>query len=145
MKSYIANVETDPVTGEQVLQFSPEFIQEQDWRVDDKIDFNVKDGQIVMQNLTKEEREMPVFIVEAISTFRMRYAVRCKSAEHAMDTVTMQEAGEMSQVHLGETIVSARKVSKSEYLEVFDEDNDYLRSWSDEKKLETIHTVDYNT
>lgn len=145
MKTYTADVKEDPETGDQILQFPPEFVQEQDWREGDRIDWDVKDGQIIAKNLSKEEREMPVFIVEAVSMFRMRYAVRCKSAEHAMDTVTMHEAEDMSQLHLGETITSAREVSESEYLKIFDEDNDYLKSWSDEKKQDFIHVVDYNS
>lgn len=85
-----------------------------------------------------------IFIVEAISMFRMRYAVRCRSAEHAADTVVMQEVkNELSQHHLDEIISSVREVSPEEYLRVFDADNDYLRSWDTEKKLSHIHTVVY--
>lgn len=85
-----------------------------------------------------------IFIVEAISMFRMRYAVRCKSAEHAGDTVVMNEANEMSQLHLDEIISSTREVTEDEYLAMFDADNDYLRTWDREAKLKQIHTVDYN-
>ena len=88
--------------------------------------------------------EKKIYIVEAISMFRMRYAVECASAEHAMDTVVMQEAEELSQKHLDEVITSAREVSTEEYLKIFDEDNDYLSTWDREKKLESIHVVDYD-
>lgn len=86
----------------------------------------------------------PIFIVEAVSMFRMRYAVRCKSAEHANDTVVMNEAEEMSQLHLDEVITSTRRVSPEEYLAMFRADNDYLSSWDDEKILNHLHTVDYD-
>ena len=84
-----------------------------------------------------------IYIVEAISMFRMRYAVRCQSAEHATDTVVMQEAEEMSQQHLDEVISSVREVTEAEYLAQFDADNDYMQSWPTDKKLGMIHTVDY--
>ena len=101
----------------------------------------VKDKSV--ENTVTVEPETKIYIVEAISMFRMRYAVRCQSAEHAMDTVTMNEAEEMSQHHLQEVISSARAVTESEYLELYDQDNDYLSSWPAEKKLSYIHEVDY--
>ncbi len=84
-----------------------------------------------------------IYIVEAISMFRMRYAVRCQSAEHATDTVVMQEAQEMSQLHLDEVVSNVREVTEAEYLAMYDADNDYLKDWPAEKKLGMIHTVDY--
>ena len=87
----------------------------------------------------------PMYIVEAVSTFRMRYVVSCKSAEHAMDTVTMNEAPEMSQLHLGEQIISARKISHDEFIAIHDEDNDYLASWDTDTKYKNfVHEVDYS-
>ena len=85
-----------------------------------------------------------IYIVETVSMFRIRYAVACRSAEHAGDTVTMQEAPELSQEHLTETITSIREVDQAEYLRVFNEDNDYLSSWTEAQKLNMIHTVDYD-
>lgn len=90
------------------------------------------------------EADNGIFIVEAVSMFRMRYAVRCRSAEHAADTVVMQEVqNELSQLHLDEIITSTRQVTEAEYLQMFDQDNDYLRSWEPEQKLKYIHVVDY--
>lgn len=89
------------------------------------------------------ENSDPIFIVETISVFRIRYAVRCRSAEHAGDSVVMNEAHEMSQQHLDEIINSTRQVTEAEYLQMFDQDNDYLRSWEPEQKLKYIHVVDY--
>ena len=86
----------------------------------------------------------PLYIVETVSTFRMRYVVSCKSAEHAMDTVVMNEAPEMSQLHIGEQIISAREISPAEFLEIHDADNDYLASWDvDTKYKNFVHEVDY--
>lgn len=87
----------------------------------------------------------PMYIVETVSTFRMRYVVSCLSAEHAMDTVTMNEAPEMSQLHLGEQIISARKISHDEFIRIHDEDNDYLQSWDIATKYKNfVHEVDYS-
>lgn len=87
---------------------------------------------------------MPKYLVETISYFRHRYVIECDSAEHAKDTVTMNEAEEMSQLHIDESITSCREIDDTEYLRIFNEDNDYLRDWSDEEKFKFVHKVDYN-
>jgi len=88
-------------------------------------------------------------LVDTISTFRMRYVVEVPvgtddqgkdKALWALDTVTMQEAKEFSQEHLGETIVSHRVVSKKEALAICDIDNDYCASWPKDKKIEVFVT-----
>lgn len=89
-----------------------------------------------------ESVENPLFLVEAVSTFRMRYVVRCQKADHAADTVVMEQAMEFSQKHLDENIISVRQISDAEYLELFDQDNDYLKSWTQEQKFGLVHDVD---
>lgn len=75
-------------------------------------------------------------LVETVSMFRMRYVVEVPKgvdnygkdkATWALDTVTMDEAEEFSQEHLGETIVSHRVISKKEAIALFDKDHDYLK------------------
>ena len=88
---------------------------------------------------------MPKYLVETISMFRIRYVVECESADHAKDTVTMNEAEEFSQLHIDEMITSAREIDNAEYLRVFDEDNDYLQGWTDEQKFKFVHKVNYGT
>ena len=87
---------------------------------------------------------MPKYLVETIDFFRMRYIIECESAEHAKDIVTMKEAEEFSQLYLDETITSTRVIDDAEYLRMFDEDNDYLREWSDEQKFKYVHEVVYD-
>ena len=87
---------------------------------------------------------MPKYLVETVDFFRMRYVVECESAEHAKDVVTMKEAEEFSQLHLDETITSTRVIDDTEYLQLFDEDNEYLKVWTDAQKFNMIHKVDYN-
>jgi hypothetical protein len=81
-------------------------------------------------------------LVECISTFRMRYVIDTDNDDWAGDTVTMEEAREFSQLHLGEQIVSIRTIDREEYLRLFDEDNEYLSDWPDEQKLEFITEVE---
>ena len=77
--------------------------------------------------------------------FRMRYVIECESAEHAKDVVTMKEAEEFSQLYLDETITSTRVIDDAEYLRLFDEDNGYLKDWSEEQKFKYVHEVVYDT
>ena len=87
---------------------------------------------------------MPKYLVETVYFFRMRYVVECESAEHAKDTVTMKEVEEFSQLYLDETITSTRVIDDAEYLRLFDEDNDYLKAWSEEQKFKYVHKVEDN-
>lgn len=89
---------------------------------------------------------MPKYLVETVSVFRMRYVIEAKNASDAKDEVTMNvgELAEFSQLHIDEMITSARQIDKKEYLRLFDEDNEYLKNWSNEQKLNWINKVDYN-
>lgn len=85
-----------------------------------------------------------LYVVDSVSMFRMRYVVDCNSAAEAKllvkNHLTDDELKEFSQHHIGETMVSARALSsQEEYIELFDEDNDYLADWDVEKKLRFIN------
>lgn len=62
---------------------------------------------------------MPIFIVDTISSFRMRYAIEAKSLEHAYDEVAMNGVpdsfDEMSQKHIGEQIIDGRELTKTQF------------------------------
>jgi hypothetical protein len=92
--------------------------------------------------MKKQEVETELVLVECISQFRQRYMVEVPKgkAEWALDTVTLNQAEEFSQAHLGETIVSHRVVSKEEMLILCDKDNDYAKAWNDEHKMKTFIT-----
>ena len=82
-------------------------------------------------------------LVDAISQHRIRYVVEVP-AEHpewALDTVTMNEAKEFSQEHLGEVIVSHRIISKEEILKQCDIDNDYCSRWDNTQKMNAFCTT----
>ena len=93
--------------------------------------------------------EKKLYMGETVSIFRHRYVVEAREAEHAADEVVMglgrdsSDFNEFSQKHVDELITSTREISVEEYLKVFDEDNDYLSSWSIPQKMQYIHTIDY--
>lgn len=90
-------------------------------------------------------------MVDCISQFRLRFAVEVEDdIDHALDEVTMRESDsdnfhEFSQEYLGTMIVSHREINKEEYLRMFDQDNDYLKSWAEDQKLKFINSIDYKS
>lgn len=125
--------------GNLILPLGDELCSELGWKVGDTIVWtDLGDGSWSMKKMEKE-----LVLVECISTFRMRYVIEVPTGkkEWALDTVTMNEAEELSQEHLGEQIVSHRVISQEEYFRIFNEDNDYLKSWTDEQKMQMIHKI----
>jgi hypothetical protein len=91
-----------------------------------------------------EEIKKEWVLVECVSQFRMRYMIEVPEgkAEWALDSVTLNEAKEFSQEHVGETIISHRVVSEEEALAICNVDNNYCDSWSDDRKMEVFFTRD---
>ena len=90
---------------------------------------------------------MPKYLVETVSIFRMRYVVEAKTASDAKDEVTMNVGDnfhEFSQLHLDEMITSTREIDNAEYLRMFDEDNVYLKDWTEEQKLQFVNVINYD-
>ena len=81
-------------------------------------------------------------LVETVSMHRMRYMVQVPtgSSHWARDTVTMEQALEFSQKHLGETIISHRVISEDDALSLSDEDNFYASEWDKETKMKNLFT-----
>ena len=91
-------------------------------------------------------------IVTAISSHRMRYCipvdelqelnvevpVEGREIEWAEDCVTCNEVVEFSQKHIGETIIDSEILTEEQMLEKFDADNDYLKDWTREKKIQYV-------
>lgn len=124
--------------GDLILPLGEELCKEAGWNIGDTIEWiDNGDGSWTMR---KKEMEKELVMVECVSTFRMRYVVEVPKGkkEWAMDTVVMEEAEEFSQEHLGEQIVSHRVISDEEFLQMFDEDNDYCKSWTPELKQRCI-------
>jgi hypothetical protein len=99
------------------------------------------------ENKAYPPSDKKLFLVETVSIFRMRYVVEAKEEEHATDEVVMSlgvsEFQEFSQQHVDEPITSVRQITHQQYLELFDKDNDYLKSWDDVEKLKFINKIDY--
>lgn len=98
---------------------------------------------------TEESSDLQLVLVDTVSTFRMRYLVEVPvgidmfgkdKKDWALDTVTMEEAVEFSQLHLGEQIVSHRVITKDEAIALCDQDNEYAAGWTDKLKIETFIT-----
>lgn len=91
-------------------------------------------------------------MVTAISSYRIRYAIPVDELqklnedvpvdgheiEWAEDSVTCQDAEEFSQLHIGESIIDSRIVDEQEMLQMFDAENDYLKSWTKAEKIEHV-------
>jgi hypothetical protein len=141
LNSKIVTLVEDEDTGDLILPIGDELMAEVGWEVGDTLDWvDNKDGSFTI--MKKQEVETELVLVECISQFRQCYMVEVPKgkAEWAMDTVTLNQAEEFSQAHLGETIVSHRVVSKEEMLALCDKDNDYCKSWNDEHKMKTFVT-----
>ena len=89
-------------------------------------------------------------MVETLSQYRMRYVVEVEEdVDHALDAVFMNESNfefrEFSQMHLGPgPVIDHYEITEDEYITMFDKDNDYLASWTDEQKKSLINVIEYN-
>jgi bifunctional DNA-binding transcriptional regulator/antitoxin component of YhaV-PrlF toxin-antitoxin module len=139
-KSWTIDIQEDPENGDAILEFPSDLLEEAGWKEGDVLDWkDNSDGSFI---LTKKEPTEWV-LVECVSTFRERYMVEVPKGKElwALDTVTLEEAKEFSQEHLGEQIVSHRVVTKEEALALCDEDNEYFRSWDEETKIKNYFTT----
>ena len=89
-----------------------------------------------------------IVLVETVSTFRHVYAVELNDDEpneYAVDDVVYASTGgeskmeDFAQQHISEDIFSHRVVTEDEYIQLFDEMNDYLKSWSVDQKKKFIY------
>ena len=145
-RTWTITLEEDPETGDLILPLNDDILEQTGWKTGDSIDWiDNKDGSWTMKKI-----ESQWVLVEAISTFRQRYMVEVPvgidrqgkdKTLWALDTVTLEEAKEFSQEHLGETIVSHRVVTKEDALAMCDKDNDYANVWNDETKIQAFFTT----
>ena len=145
-KKFTVILEEDPETRDLIMPLPDGMCDELGWEIGDSLDWSASpDGSFL---LSKKQTQW--VLVECVSTFRQRYMVEVPvgTDEHgkdktlwALDTVTMEEAKEFSQEHIGEQIVSHRVVSKKEALKLCDQDNDYGSSWDKETKMKNFFTT----
>jgi hypothetical protein len=96
------------------------------------------------------EKVKKLYMVETVLLTKFRYVVEAYESLHALDEVVMNTNGafnkdwqEFSQQALDEVISDCREISTTEYLELFDKDNDYLKEWTVDQKLRYINDIDY--
>ena len=145
-KKFTVILEEDPETKDLIMPLPDGMCDELGWEIGDSLDWSASPNGSFL--LSKKQTQW--VLVECVSTFRQRYMVEVPVGTDdygkdktlwALDTVTMEEAKEFSQEHIGEQIVSHRVVSKKEALELCDQDNDYTKSWDKELKMKTFFTT----
>jgi hypothetical protein len=146
-KTWTLEIKEDPENGDAILEFPDDFMEDAGWKEGDTLDWiDNKDGTWTLKKIEPTQW----VLVECVSTFRERYMVEVPvgvdkygkdKSLWALDTVTMNEAKEFSQEHIGEQIVSHRIVTKEEALALCDKDNDYGSSWDEETKIKNFFTT----
>jgi hypothetical protein len=129
-------VQYDSRSGDYILPLPEKMCADLGWSTGDTLVWTIKDDGTIM--LSKKEPKY--FMVDAVSSFRMRYVVEADCAEHAADVVTMKQASEFSQDHMDEMIASVRQVDEAEILRQCDVDNVYASSWTNKHKLDVFVT-----
>ena len=143
MSNWDLEVQYDQDLGHFII-LPDEALNQVGWKSGDVIEWiDNGDGSWTLKKKEPEDEKVWV-MVEALQTFRMRYMVQVPATnpEWALDTVTMNEAKEFSQLALPEVISSHRVMTEEEALALCDEDNDYTKSWNDEQKLKAFFTKD---
>lgn len=140
MKSWTLPVKENE-NGELYIELNDEILEGSGFKIGDTLNWkDLKDGSY---SLTKAEGDL--YMVDCYSIFHIRYVVRAKEESHAYDEVVMggDSLKEFSQKHLDVNAFDARKITKEEYFELFNKDNAYLSSWSEDEKLKFINEIDY--
>jgi hypothetical protein len=140
MKSWTLPVKENE-NGELYVELNDEILEGSGFKIGDTLNWkDLKDGSY---SLTKAEGDL--YLVEGISMFHMKFVVRAKEAEHAMDEVVMDDGTlkEFSQNHVDFNILGARKITEEDYLQMFNKDNSYLAGWADDQKLKLINEINY--
>lgn len=142
MKSWTLPVK-ETENGELYIELNDEILEGSGFKIGDTLNWkDLKDGSF---SLTKAEGDL--YLVEGISMFHIKFVVRAKEAEHAMDEVVMDNGTlkEFSQNHIDFNILGARKITQDEYIEQFNKDNAYLSGWTDEAKMRMINEINYES
>lgn len=58
---------------------------------------------------------MPIFQITTVNTFRNRYVVEASSMDEACDAILIDRPEELSQVHIDESVIDGKQISKSEF------------------------------
>ena len=125
--------------GEYYIELNEEILKGSGFQIGDELTW--KDNGDGSFTLAKPDKK--IYMVETRSVFRHRYAVYASDRYEAITKVGQMledpETREFSQYHQGETIDLAFPVKRSEYLKMFDNDNGYLKGWTDDQKFNAIN------
>lgn len=149
-KRWTLPVQYNKETDEYFIEFSDEMLEASGFKPGDTL--NWEDNKDGSYSITKKMEKTQFVLVETISQFRQRYVVEVPvgkytmngeardKSEWALDTVTMEDAKEFTQKHLGETIVSHRVVTEDEIMDIFRADEPYFQSWSKDQVFRNVTT-----
>ena len=144
MKSWTLPVQQDIISGDHYIQLNDDILAESGFKIGDDLSWiDNKDGSFT---LAKQKELDDIYVVSTVSTFVVRYAVRAKSLQDALDHVAGRandsDFKELSQNHTGYDVIDGSKHTPEEYLDRFDDENTYLQSWSDAQKFNMINEID---
>jgi len=134
--SYTLPVEYHADSDEHFITLNDEILEKVGWKIGDTLVWT--DLGDNTWSLTKKPTEEKLYLVETVNIFRHRYAVKAENIEQAKTLVNSNALEELSQEHIQELVTSSREINEAEYLDIFDKDNDYLKSWTKEQKLSMI-------
>lgn len=137
-KTWIVELQKDEQSGDAILEFPPEMLQETGWKEGDVLNWSDNgDG-----SLTLKKRECEWVLVDCISTYHIQYMVQVPlgKKEWALDDVVLGKCKEFSQKHISEDIITSRVIKEEDALEACSESNDYTSDWSDQRKKEVFFT-----
>jgi len=134
--SYTLPVEYHADSDEHFITLNDEILEKVGWKIGDTLIWT--DLGDNTWSLTKKPTEEKLYLVETVNIFRHRYAVKAENIEQAKTLVNNNALEELSQEHIQELVISSREINEAEYLDIFDNDNDYLKSWTKEQKLSMI-------
>jgi bifunctional DNA-binding transcriptional regulator/antitoxin component of YhaV-PrlF toxin-antitoxin module len=128
--------------GDTIVQFPNSLIEELGWGEGDDLEWIVNDDGTVTVIKKESEPEKEWVLVETVQMFRHRYVVQVPNGkkDYALDTVTLNQAKEFSQLHLGETIVSHRVITEDEAIAQCYADNEYVSSWNEDTMKKEFFT-----
>ena len=99
-----------------------------------------------------KKTDKQLYMIDCVVMHRIRYCVEVEYTDQLGDIIEeINDSGngtsdhdlvEFSQSYLGEKVITNRAITKDEYLEIFDNDNDYLRNWTTKMKKQLINKID---
>lgn len=143
-EKWVLDVKYDQSTDDAYIELPDQLMKEAGWNLGDDIEWiDNHNGTWTMKKI-ENSNDKEWVLVDCVQQYRTRYMCEVPKgkAEWALDTVTLKEAKEFSQLDIGETIVSHRVVTMQEALDICNEDNDYCNTWNDEQKVNAFFTKD---